>query len=440
VSFKLEGPTEEGLCIERPSKTPEEMKVCVACQAFVNRDCVLKCSQCDSGCFCSEECKVQGVATNEHQLLCMSIQHLEEIQMDSRLKALPLKEKCQVSVKRRLVGLVGEKPIVHCRIGVTEAEALWDTGAQVSMVDKSWVNSTHPDAEIDSLEDFLKGDNLHLFSANNCKISVHGVVTLNVEIGGFSIPVPFIVSSDPVTQPIIGYNVIKHLIFEGGDESENLLKVSCPGILKKNVSAVVSLIREEVVKEDFVTTTKRVIVPANSRCQVKCRTKYRASEVEESVMFTPNPIDTELELEEIVTKMKLGRGHTQIMVRNPTNFPVVLDKGVTIGSIEAVSAVIPLMPNDVNVEGDVVSRGPPDAVGPSVSSIVEDVDGGADWLPPVDLSHLSGERKEMVEKVLREESEVFCKEGMLHGDVPEMVMDINLTDPVPVVIPHRNNP
>ena len=46
----------------------------------------------------------------------------------------------------------------------------------------------------------------------------------------------------------------------------------------------------------------------------------------------------------------------------------------------------------------------------------------------------------MVEKVLMEEADVFCREGMLHGDVPEMVMDINLTDQVPVVIPHRQIP
>ena len=64
--------------------------------------------------------------------------------MNSRLKALPLKGKYQVSVKRRLVGLVGEKPIVNCKIVVIKVEALWDTGCQVSMVDQSWVNSTHP--------------------------------------------------------------------------------------------------------------------------------------------------------------------------------------------------------------------------------------------------------------------------------------------------------
>ncbi len=430
--FKLEGPTESGLCNERPSK-PSEMKICVCCEKNVEKEMVKKCELCASGCYCSEECRDKHVITNKHQVLCVSIQQLEEIQMDRRLAALPLKEKSQVSVKRRLVSLVGEKPVINCKIGDEKSEALWDTGAQVSMIDKTWLTNTHPDAEIDSLQEFLEGDNLHLLTANNSEVSIGGVVTLEVEMAGLSIPVPFVISENPITQPIIGYNVIKYLIFEGGDESGKLLQMSCPSILEKNIAAVISLIKEEVPKEEFVTTTRTTIVPANSRCRIKCRTKYRASELEESVMFSPNPLDTELELEELVTKVKLGRGHTQIVVKNPTNGPLVLDKGIVLGSIEAVSAVIPIMPaEEPVVEPDVQIH---------TVEVVDELDLiPRTWLPPVDLSHLPDDKKKMVEDVLREEADVFCQEGMLHGDVPEMVMDINLTDQVPVVIPHRKIP
>ena len=316
--------------------------------------------------------------------------------------------------------------------GGADVEALWDTGAQVSLVDKDWLADSYPDAEVDSLETFLKGDNLHLFSANSRKISVCGVATLNVEIAGFPVQVPFIVSDDPVSQPIIGYNVIKHLVFEGGDEPEKLLKLSFPGIVERNLAAVVNIIREEKVKEDFVVTTKKTVIPANSRCKIKCRTKYRASELEESVVFTPNPIDSELEMESVVTTVKLGRGHTQIVVRNPTNFPVILDKSIVLGSIESISAVIPLMPGNSNDEGTSVSESK--ETGAAEVGMVEvggEESGGgpraceghlADghlWLPPVDLTHLPPDKKEMVERVLREEADVFCRDGMLHGYVPE---------------------
>ena len=409
---------------------------------------VKRCARCDSGCYCSDECKQQHVQTDEHQLLCVSIQQLEEVQMNQRLAALPLKEKSQVSVKRRLIGLVGEKPMVKCQIGGKSSEALWDTGAQVSMVDKIWLGKNHPTAEVDSLEEFLEGDNLHLFTANNSRVSVEGVVTLDVKMGGFSVPVPFVVSESRVTQPIIGYNVIKHLIFEGGEESGELLRMSCPGILDKNIEAVVNLIRNEVPREDVVTTAKDVVIPANCRFKVKCRTGYRASEPEESVLFSPSVLDHEmglsesevelkrgyvpvgdhvLEVSESVTKAKLGRGYIHVVVSNPTNNPILLEKGVTLGSIEAVSAVIPLMPKDHVVE-------------PTLINAVEAVDELGPWLPPVDLSHLPEDKKKIVEQVLREEADVFCQEGVLQGDVPDMEMEINLTDQVPIVIPHRQIP
>ena len=107
-----------GLCELRPSNPNLKMKVCVACRNDIEEEKVVKCCLCDSGCFCSDACMRQVVETDEHQLLCMSIQHLEEVQMNRRLTALPLKEKNPVPVKRKLVGLVGEKPIIHCVIGM----------------------------------------------------------------------------------------------------------------------------------------------------------------------------------------------------------------------------------------------------------------------------------------------------------------------------------
>ncbi len=394
------------------------------------------CEKCNSGCYCSSACREKHVTCRDHIILCVSIQRLERLQMNKRLAALPLREKTQVPMKRKLVSLVGEKPIVNCRLSGKESEALWDTGAMVSMVDKPWLEENHPFEDIQSLEEFLEGDTMHLLAANNSKVAVEGVVTLSFEIGEFSVSVPFIVSTDPVSQPIIGYNVIKHLVFAGGEQSCALLKLSCPSIAETNLVAVINLIKKEALKEDYVVSTKENIIPANSRYKVKCKTGYRASELEESVMFSPNPLNSELEMEDLVTKVRLGRGYTHVVVKNPTNKPLVLDKGAVLGSIESVSAVIPIMPGkDPLVE---LGGGVRDHV--EVQTVEVGGSSSRTWLPPVDLSHLSEDKKKMVEKVLMEEGDVFCQEGMLHGDVPEMVMDINLTDQVPVVIPHRQIP
>ena len=394
------------------------------------------CETCRSGCYCSVACRDKHVPLNEHQILCISIQQLEEMQMDKRLVALPLREKTQVPLKRRLVSLVGEKPIVHCKLGGENRDALWDTGAMVSMISKTWLAENYPSSKIESVEDFLEGDTLHVVAANNSKVAVEGVVTLTFEIGEFMVEVPFIVSADPLSHPIIGFNVIKHLVFAGGEESCQLLRLSCPSISEANLVTVVSLIKNEVLREDFITTSKENIIPANSRYKIKCKTGYRTSQPEESVLFSPNILDSELDIAESVTKVKLGRGCVHVVVSNPTDNPVVLEKGVTLGSIEAISAVIPIMPREPGKEQSAQVN--------SVEVPVDNVeDGDADgdsWLPPVDLSHLPEEKRKIVEKVLREEADVFCRDKEDQGDVPDMLMEIQLTDNIPVVVPHRQIP
>ena len=132
MPFKLEGATESRLCEEKPSKS-SEFKSCVACQK-VCVDVEYSCGKCSAGCYCSESCRDSHVQNNDHRILCLSIQRLEEMQLNDRLSVLPLREKTQVSVKNKLVRLVGEKPLINCQLNKTCFEALWDTGAMVSMV------------------------------------------------------------------------------------------------------------------------------------------------------------------------------------------------------------------------------------------------------------------------------------------------------------------
>ena len=141
-----------------------------------------ECETCKSGCYCSKLCRDKHVKLEEHQILCVSIQQLEDLQVRNRLKALPLKPENQVPIKRKLVSLVGEKPIVKCQLGGQNCEALWDTGAQVSLVNKSWLQSNHPTSKIQSLEEFLEGDSMHLFAANSSKVEIEGVVTTIFQI------------------------------------------------------------------------------------------------------------------------------------------------------------------------------------------------------------------------------------------------------------------
>ena len=127
----------------------------------------------------------------------------------------------------------------------------------------------------------------------------------------------------------------------------------------------------------------------------------------------------------------MGRPKINIVVSNPTGVAQVLERGVILGSVEVAAAVIPLWPKEEK-KGKVRDAEVTDvqAVGcPSEK-----------WLPPVNLDHLTEDQRTVAEEILREECEVFSKGKDDQGDVPDLEMEINLTDNIPVVVPHRNIP
>ena len=202
--------------------------------------------KCGSGCYCSVTCK--NAHAPKHLQLCSAIRELEAIEF--RKQDFSVREVNQVEVKNQLVKLVGEKPVLRCQLDGVDCEALWDTGSMISMVDASWFNEQFPEESILSLTQFLEGDNLHIFAANKTKVEVQGVAILNFSFNNnnnnnFSVPVPFIICKNNLTQPLIGYNVIKYLIESKeliGDIPSILLD-TLPSLTEKTVSAVINIIR-----------------------------------------------------------------------------------------------------------------------------------------------------------------------------------------------------
>jgi transposase InsO family protein len=330
----------------------------------------------------------------------------------------------------KLIKLIGEKPMLHCSLNDNPTMALWDTGAQVSMVSKEWVNEKMPNSEILSVPDFLDGDDIHLYAANSSTVGFEGVVVMDFGIGdNYRVRVPFIVSSDPIPQPIVGYNVIKEAVKAKIEDLSKLLQHACPTINEQNVNTVINVIDAVSPEEEAVKTAKKTVLPPRSRCKVKCRTNMRATDAVQSVVFSPDLLDHELEFAESVTLLKLGKTAVDIVVSNPTNVPQTLEKGVIIGAIEFVDAVTPIHPKeDKELKKE------------SVNVNSAQTSPGEEWLPPVNLDHLSGEQRKMAEKVLREECDVFCRSKEDHGDIPDMEMELKLTDQIPVSCSHRRIP
>ena len=449
-------------------------KFCLFCGESCKK--VKRCKGCKGGCYCSRRCRDIHVSLPSHQEFCIPIQQLQEYERDK--KVCSVRETVQVLHQSKLIRLVGKRAVVNCLLGTKEVKALWDTGAMVCMIDKAWLEQNLPQEKVLAISEFLEGDELHLVTANNSIMSVEGVVVLDFSLGSISVPVPFVVSSDKMSQPIIGYNVIEELARLHREHLPLALRNSIPSLSLPNAHAVVNLVSAELPEVKHAKTLSKTVLPPHSRCKIRCHTNFQTADDKQSVLFSPNLLDSELEFTESVAQVKRGKPIVNIVVSNPTNQSYVLRKGLVLGSVEAVSAVIPLMPRrskretrktaavkQVGVDGDASAESSVGCDGGecgteksnnggaecSDGGIIErSEDGGINersehggvgsWLPDVDLSHLSDDQRSMAEAMLREECGAFCRDKSDHGDVPDLQMDLKLSDNVPVVVAHRRIP
>lgn len=94
---------------------------------------------------------------------------------------------------------------------------LLDSGAQVSIIDKSWKHKYIPQQEVRPLSDLIGNRGLDLTAANGGQIPYDGWVELTFNLPGnkdpnLGIRVPFLVSRVGLVRPILGFNVIQELI------------------------------------------------------------------------------------------------------------------------------------------------------------------------------------------------------------------------------------
>ena len=421
--------------------TPVTPVVCCGCGSVGD---LRSCSSCMCAKYCSVEC--QRRSWSQHKKLCGSIVELERMEKENeyRNKSVhqnPVNRKIQL----KMVKLVGNKPKIQCYLNGRKSNMLMDTGSMVSLGDEEWADENFPGAEILPVTDFLDGEQLKLCAANSTEIKFKGVilVTFGLEKGKDKFVVPVLVSSQPLAEPILGFNVIEHMVLEGDAEDHKLLQSCLQSKRSVDINSLVALIQDNAKNPDFlaeVRAREAVAVPAGHRRQIKCLVKERCEGDEQTVYFQPklSVNDEDLEFLETVTTLKRGRtNHVYVEVLNKSGTEKVLSKGSVIGSIHSVSAVVPMVKSRCSKKGVEVVVGTVDASAVGTST---DEDVGDDWVPPADLSHLDEEQREMVMKVLVEEKEVFSRNEHDIGDIKDFHMQIKLADDTPVKEPYRRIP
>ena len=188
---------------------------CTYCKVKETNTLFKQCSNCRFFTYCSESC--QQKHWNEHKTLCKELNELDEQKLRENFSNNDGVYACHLTPREDLAitWLVGKRCTVQCSLNGMNTTALWDTGAQVSIVynDRSCDNS--PNAKIQGIEELLGVNNLDLKAVNGTALPYSGWTEIDFSLIGtshdYGLKVPFLVCKDALGQPVTDYNVIKEI-------------------------------------------------------------------------------------------------------------------------------------------------------------------------------------------------------------------------------------
>lgn len=350
-----------------------------------------------------------------------------------------------VSTAQRVARLIGEKCTLKCHLSGHKVTVLLDSGAQVSIIDRSWKQKFLPEQQVRPLSELMGDRTLDLTAANGESIPYDGWVELTFNLPGnedpsLAIRVPFLVSHVSLARPILGFNVIQELILghEGGVEVVAIIAQllrSAMQIEEEQAEAIVSVAqtREHAHGDALVRVGRRdFVVHPGHVSRVKCRVPVDFTSI--VAMFEVNHSDSRLE------QLDLGDGlvevhHTrwpyvEIPVCNHTPNSITLSRFTVLGSIQPISKIVETDQAN-NVEVNSINS-------PASVPVPMEVDNSHReptpqlWHPPVEISHLTEEQQRKVREMLYEESNAFARDDSDIGCIPSLQMSITLKDDIPV--------
>ena len=437
-------------------------------------------------------------------MLCNSIKHLadrSEAQVSgSYVSHLTNKE------RSKLVSLIGRKCLITCMLNSTKTVVLFDSGAQVSLLNLKWLRKHFPDLEIQPICNLLDSHEINLKTAIDGDIPFEGYVEIPFRLESWesdtNLTIPFLVTSEVLAEPILGFNCIEEIV--SNPESYNIQTCEVQKFIKeafpscKNPDILVSLFqqRSQVDLCNVKTTQKSVKILPKQSSRLKCFARTGVIEQRIPVLFEPSnfgQLPEDLVVHDSILNIPKGTScHLTISVTNTSNQPITISPKTILGSLQLLSSITPLpvklksatenstvpvnsddnqpqaTPLSENSEdvstssartvastesnSKMVSSAAIKSLSSGYSTLKDHIDSSIqppdlasvkppfphqpsvedDWLPPVDLSHLSADKRQLVEAMLKEESATFSRFKGDIGDVPEIQMKINLKDHTPV--------
>ena len=175
-----------GDCSEEPDEQREQIdmsKVCDEPPVLVREKCcvcgteenVKRCGKCKLTAYCSKKCQKEHFP--HHSQYCSVIVDLLKVETNKLFRDFSVRQaQVDFKTKRKMIKLVGEKPMLNCYFNGKQVEVLWDTGSMISIVDREWIERKFPGILVHPVNEFLE-EGLQVRAANSTLINIDGVAS-----------------------------------------------------------------------------------------------------------------------------------------------------------------------------------------------------------------------------------------------------------------------
>lgn len=228
--------------------------------------------------------------------------------------------------------------------------------------------------------------------------------------------------------PLIGYNVIEECI-KNGLTQQKLTSVF-PRVSSASVNSLIELISHNQDTDLCVVKTDKHTVKKGQTLEVSCRLNHGPIDSDTPVLFEAEEnshLLTGLSIYDRLLTIKPGKA-TKIAfeIENTSKHNIVVPKSTLLGRIQLVQSASPV---DVKLS---------EKTEPSTTNydFSQTSDIGDQDIPKhvreIDIDGLIDEQKQAALRLLRQDQESFSKDDSEIGCLPELKLDIKLTDQTPV--------
>ena len=153
------------------------------CCKELEKENVKRCSQCRQVIYCTKSCQISH--WKNHKVLCSAIKQLELKDIDKKSQVQTIFQSHLTPKEHaKVANLVGRRCNINILLNGKQVNALWDTGAQVSIVSNKWLKRNFPSIEVRNVSEILgEGQDLNIAAANGTDIPFLGFVELKFELG-----------------------------------------------------------------------------------------------------------------------------------------------------------------------------------------------------------------------------------------------------------------